>query len=203
MRRRGLAVVAWLLWVSVGLVFGQTPPSPDPGAVELAAGRARQVASSFTQELLATLLAELKAGGPLQALTVCSVRAPELARAHSGEGIRVRRVTLKPRNPQSAPDAFERAHLLAMAERHEKGEGAGEVIETVQDGDRTVLRYLRPIVVGEMCVQCHGPRETLDPKVREFLETRYPQDQAVGYKAGDFRGAVSVSVVVEQGPGKR
>lgn len=186
-----------LVAVGFGLGPAQPPQTGEAVSVEKAAARAREAASAFGQELLATLLSEMKAGGPVKAMVVCSVKAPELARAHSRDGVTVRRVTLKPRNPQNAPDEFERARLVAMLEQHQQGQGAKEVIETVQEGDRTVLRYLRPIVVGETCLKCHGSVENLDPQVRELLPAQYPQDQAVGYRAGDFRGAFSVTVVLD------
>ena len=67
------------------------------------------------------------------------------------------------------------------------------VCEVTDDGARN-LRYLRPIVVKAPCLKCHGPSESIDPEVRAILEESYPEDLAVGYAEGDFRGAVSVVV---------
>jgi hypothetical protein len=54
------------------------------------------------------------------------------------------------------------------------------------------LRLLRPIVMGEPCLACHGPVEGINPRVLELIRAAYPEDLAVGYQAGDLRGAVSV-----------
>jgi hypothetical protein len=57
-----------------------------------------------------------------------------------------------------------------------------------------ILRLLRPITIGKPCLACHGDPATIDPAVRKVLAGRYPHDQAVGYKEGDLRGAISVTV---------
>lgn len=198
-------------WLVVGLLLVAFPlkaqeaaeaPGDAEDAVAKAVERARQAASAFTQELLATLLSEIKAGGPVRALTVCSVKAQELARAYSQDGVTVRRVTLKPRNPANRPDEYEESQLVLLAHRWEKGKNATETADWIQEGSRLMVRYMRPITVGDLCLTCHGPVEKLDPQVRAFLAEHYPEDEAVGYKVGDFRGAVSVTVVEELGGSK-
>ena len=65
-----------------------------------------------------------------------------------------------------------------------------EIVETA-DG---ALRLLRPIVVAAPCLTCHGAPANIDPEVRRLLAERYPNDQATGYRTGDFRGAVWVRI---------
>ncbi len=202
MRHGGLVVA--LLWIA-GALMAQEAASGHEGteeAVAKAVDKARQAASAFTQELLATLLSEMRAGGPLRALTVCSVKAQELARAYSQDGVTVRRVTLKPRNPANRPDEVEESQLVLLVHRWEKGKNATETADWIQEGNRLMVRYMRPITVGDLCLTCHGPVEKLDPQVRAFLAEHYPEDKAVGYKVGDFRGAVSVTVVEDLGGSK-
>jgi hypothetical protein len=50
---------------------------------------------------------------------------------------------------------------------------------------------MKPIVTAPLCLTCHG--ETLAPGVAAAVESRYPQDRAVGFAAGDLRGAFHVS----------
>lgn len=59
---------------------------------------------------------------------------------------------------------------------------------------------MKPLVVGGACLACHGPREDIDPDVREVLDRRYPEDEATGYATGDFRGAISVTVDLGEQP---
>ena len=67
-----------------------------------------------------------------------------------------------------------------------------EVVREVAGERGPVLRYMRPISIGSVCLNCHGARETLAPEVRAILDTKYPQDRAFDYAIGDLRGAVSV-----------
>lgn len=156
--------------------------------------RARVQAESGAARLMETLFLELtnalKAGPPEEALRICGERAQALTRAiEKKTGVSVRRTSLRIRNPLNAPDAYERRWL----ERAEKQPPTGAQVEVVETSDgRYELRYLRPIRVAKLCTQCHG--EELTPAVQEALQRRYPADRATGYRTGDLRGAVSVSV---------
>ncbi|WP_234697375.1 c-type heme family protein [Candidatus Kryptonium thompsonii] len=35
-------------------------------------------------------------------------------------------------------------------------------------------------------------------EIKEFLKEKYPDDKAVGYQAGDFRGAVSIKIKLSE-----
>jgi hypothetical protein len=169
-------------------------PGPDPGENEIApealAG-AREVADALGSELVKTLMKELATGGPAQAINVCREVAPEIAAKHTTDGVLARRVSLKYRNPADAPDDFETAKLHELETAHANGELPEEVAEIDERGR---LRYLRPIVVKTPCLKCHGDPASIDPAVREILDEHYPDDLAVGYQAGDLRGAISIVV---------
>ena len=51
-------------------------------------------------------------------------------------------------------------------------------------------RYLRAQRVEGVCLACHG--RVLSAEVAEALGARYPDDQAVGYRPGEVRGAISL-----------
>lgn len=173
---------------------GAEPAAPPPQALE----RARQAGQALAGELMGRLAAELQAGGPARAVRVCSEVAQEIAAAHSTGGLTVRRVSLKVRNPADRPDDYERRQLERLEALHRQGELPGEVVEVVRQEGRPVLRYLKPIRIMPLCLQCHGDPADFDPAVRRLLEERYPEDEAVGYQAGDLRGAVSVQVELSQ-----
>ncbi len=175
---------------SIAAAAGEQAPDTPPPAIE----RARAAADAFTSALAKRLFAELATSGPTGAVNVCAEVAPAMAAAHSGSGMTIRRVTLRTRNPADAPDAYERKQLESLEAAHREGNLPKEISEETAEDGRRVLRYLRPILVGEPCLKCHGPRESLDPAVRGILAERYPDDQAVGYAKGDLRGAVSVAV---------
>lgn len=187
------AFLCFLVVFETSSLWGQIPQPQVASPQALALEEARRRATAFTQDLLATLMAELKVSGPSSAIKVCALKAAELAKAHSGQYISVRRVTLQPRNPANRPDAFEEEQLRVMAKKAAAGESVGEVWQWLEGTGEKVFRYLRPIFVGKLCLRCHGPRQDLDPEVQRLLAELYPQDQAVGYRLGDFRGAVSVT----------
>ena len=173
----------WLEWAS-------RPGAPQPAATGDRLERARRAAAALTGNLLKRLTAELGEGGPARAVNVCSEVAPELARAHSRDGATVRRVSLRTRNAANVPDPWERERLVRMQADASCGTKPEEIVETA-DG---ALRLLRPIVVAAPCLSCHGDPANIDPEVRRVLAERYPDDQATGYRTGDFRGAVSVTI---------
>ncbi|HSD70126.1 MAG TPA: DUF3365 domain-containing protein, partial [Woeseiaceae bacterium] len=51
-------------------------------------------------------------------------------------------------------------------------------------------RYMKAIPTGGLCLACHG--SAIPDDVRGLLDDHYPHDRALGYEAGDMRGAFSV-----------
>lgn len=161
---------------------------------------ARQAARAMTSELLAAMMQAVNSGGPEAAVRVCREVAPEIAARHAQDGVVVRRVSTRTRNPANRPDPWEDGALTRLLEAHGAG-SAEDLVEVVATGESRVLRLMRPITVGAVCLQCHGERSGLAPEVRAVLAEHYPEDRAVGYAPGDFRGAVSVTVGLTSGSG--
>jgi hypothetical protein len=179
-------------------------PFPDSaaGSEEIppaALAKAKSAAEGLMKDLIGLLFSTLEAEGPAGAVRICADVAQERTANHAREGIYIRRVSQKVRNPANRPDAVELQKLEEFEALHRQKQLPAEAAEVRAnpDGSRQ-LQYLRPIVVMEKCLACHGPREQIQPAVRELLGRRYPGDRAVGYQAGDFRGAVSVRVTLEK-----
>ena len=75
--------------------------------------------------------------------------------------------SLNPLRPENAPDEWERRALLDFQN------GSKDVWSVEQMGDRKYFRYMSPMLVESSCIKCHGHQ---------------------GYKEGDLRGGISVSV---------
>jgi len=75
--------------------------------------------------------------------------------------------SLKPLRPENAPDPWERRALLAFAK------GEREFSEQVLTGGEPSLRLMRPFFMEQGCLKCHASQ---------------------GYRLGDLRGGISVSV---------
>lgn len=169
-------------------------PDLDGATRERVTALGDSAAMSLVRTLGGRLNAHLAAEGAGGAIAFCSTEAQSLTDSISGTlgpGWEVKRTTARTRNPRNAPDSLE-----AEALRHFRGfEAAGEElphghVQAAPGG----YRYYMPLRLGHMCLQCHGPRESLDPEVRRVLDTRYPADQATGYRQGDLRGVVRVTV---------
>lgn len=100
------------------------------------------------------------------------------------QGMKFSTPSLHPRNPQHAPDAFEREALTAFAGDSELNE---YYKHDVLDG-QPVMRYAQPVRLTKDCLFCHGdPAGTKDPfgYVKE------------GMKEGDLRGAFVVTAPLD------
>ena len=160
--------------------------------------QARQVAGEVPPRLLATLTLAIEKGGPDGAIVVCREEAPRLAKAASEQsGWQVRRVSLRPRNPKAVPDAWERAALEDFDRRAAAGESLAtlEKAEVVVEGGQSVQRYMRALPTQSLCLACHGESAQLSPAVSARLKELYPDDRAVGYTAGQIRGAMTIKRV--------
>ncbi len=136
----------------------------------------------------------MKSGGLLKAIEVCNGKAPEIAaRITEDTGWDVGRTSLKWRNPDNEPDAWERKVLKDFEKRRARGERpqAIDYAEVVEQDGRKVLRYMKAIPTGKLCLACHG--SNIDPAVRARLDEFYPDDRARGFNVGDIRGAFTVS----------
>jgi len=163
---------------------------------------ARELALRLIEETRELMQVEVKARGPAGALQQCSKVALGLAKQHEQEGWRVRRVSVKYRNPADAPDDYEARVLHEFAALKAKGELEidTEHAEVVTDEGRTYLRYMKPIVMGSpVCLSCHGGPRDIPPDVQAELRRLYPDDKATGYQIADLRGAVSVKLPLGAG----
>ena len=163
--------------------------------LEARVNASRATVKMFGQQLQAELKAALTAGGPLQAIEVCNVKAPAIATQLSEQqGMTVARTSRKPRNPANAPDVWELQVLSDFAARKAAGEGMDslETFKIVETDGKAEFRYMKAIGIPAEapCLTCHGDK--LKPEVQAQIRQLYPQDQAVGYKTGDLRGAFSL-----------
>ncbi len=90
------------------------------------------------------------------------------------------------RNPNDAPDAFEKQALAAMRENPKR---VWEYYDVVDIEGEKVFRYLASLTVTESCLDCHGePAGDLD-------KTGFVKE---GWKLGDMGGAISMKISMEK-----
>jgi hypothetical protein len=183
---------------SAGEAPAATAPSVAPNQeARLAAFRdqARELTADFQGALKKELLAALAEGGPAAAIDVCNDEAPSIAKtvaqASGVSGLSVGRTALKVRNPDNAPTSWQRAVLVDFSESFTAGKPPPEAPVEWTDVHDGKLRYMRAIPTGGLCLTCHG--DELGAPVKRVLAEKYPDDEAVGFSAGQLRGAFVVT----------
>lgn len=193
-----LAVLSALLAAGACADAPAPTPTPDHWPTEaheaMAMEKGAAAADALTGTLIGHLTAALDEGGAEGAIEFCATEAPALTADAVAlmEGVEIKRTSTRVRNPANTPDSLE-AVALAYFEEQLAATGALPTAWLQPEGD-AALRYYRPLVVNQLCVQCHGPMGALSPAVLAALGDRYPEDQATGYLAGDFRGLIRVRV---------
>lgn len=157
---------------------------------------ARKAATMVLTQIRTELVREMERTGPIRSIVVCKYSAPEMTSGVSRQtGMRVTRVSLKPRNRAlGEPDPWEQQVLLDFEKRLAKGEKveALETSEVVTEPAGRFFRYMKAIPVGQPCLACHGPVASMSEGVKAQLALEYPHDRAVNYDVGQVRGGVSV-----------
>lgn len=168
-------------------------------ASDAGVAQAREIVKSFGQTLKGRLTTAMKEAGPVHAVDVCNVDAPRIAaEQEQASGWSVARTSLKVRNPDNAPDEWERSVLESFAERAAAGEDMVKMehVETMERDGRKTLRYMKAIPMGEVCVTCHGA--VLQPELAAKIDELYPQDQARGFEPGELRGAFTLAKPLDE-----
>lgn len=171
-----------------------TAPSSNRGNAIDEPAKSRALVGRYAQALQQELMKAMSSGGPVNAITVCSEKAPRIAEQIDVEpGWTIRRTSLKLRNPKNAPDAWEKSVLERFEKQKRDGADVNELEahEVVTTDGRKQFRYMKAISTAALCVNCHGADVSAD--VASELERLYPDDKARGFKAGDIRGAFSVT----------
>lgn len=154
----------------------------------------RETVKAFGKALKGKLVAAMEEGGPVNALGVCNIEAPEIARQVSTDrGVKVSRVSLKNRSLMGEPSEWQTTVMNDFEARKAAGEDAGklEFSEVVEYDGKSLLRYMKAIPAGQdVCMKCHGTN--IAPDVQAKLNELYPNDKATGFSVGDIRGAFVV-----------
>ena len=136
----------------------------------------------------------MKSGGPMKALDFCSNEAYTLTQEVNKKlekGIQVKRISNKNRSPLNKPSKEETKVLADLQKLQDEGKTLPKYVLTKEkNGD---FKYYKPLLISkQVCLKCHGNLET--SKLKSEIHKRYPNDEAMGYKMGDLRGAVVVQM---------
>lgn len=175
----------------------QVNPTDKKKIIEIGEMTSKKLLMTLKGELVKTLKSD-----PSKAIDVCSQKAIPLTKKVEEEvdhGIKIKRTSFKYRNPSNAPDVYEKEALKYFEESlKEKGTLPKYFIQKVKEEDGKVYyRYYKPLKIAPVCLTCHGEKKYIDEDIYKKIKSIYPNDKAMGYKVGDFRGVIRVSIPLE------
>ena len=178
-----MAVAAMLLSLPAKLL-GQDQAAPGNDL----ASRAQLITAETFGALSQRLMQALQEGGVRQAVPFCQENVAGLVKPLAEKhGVRIQRVSHKPRNPANKASAAEATLIATMNQALATGHPPKPRIENQPDGSRV---FYAPILIpAATCLKCHGiPGDTLATADHDLIRALYPDDQATGFKLGDLRG---------------
>lgn len=155
------------------------------------------LAVQLLDTLQTELLAAIKAGGLQSAVEVCdSVAIPITQRTKpvNKYEVDIKRVSERFRNPQNKPDDMA---MLALSRL--ENDKLDSFVQTINESGFIYYRYYKPLRVKPLCVNCHGSPQAIGSEVAHRINKLYPEDRAINYNVGDFRGAVMVTLLPRNG----
>jgi len=153
-------------------------------------------AMALMKNLKSHLMEAMEAGEPAEALEFCATQAialTEEVQATLKPDVTIKRTSFRFRNPANAPDSLEEVALNYFEATKQKEDVLPEnYIQTV--ANKNEYRYYKPMKMAALCLNCHGKTDQLDEAVQTSLQQNYPEDLAVDYQVGEFRGVIRVSI---------
>jgi hypothetical protein len=150
--------------------------------------------AGITQTTMSTQLKKaLEESGVPNAVQYCNLAAYPIADSLSKiYNATIRRVTDKPRNPNSAMTAHEQEIFNQFQSQLTDKQQVAPIVEQLQNGE---VAFYAPIGIQTLCTKCHGKLgETLTPANYAVIQQLYPTDKAIGYVDGDLRGMWSITM---------
>jgi hypothetical protein len=150
---------------------------------------AQQLAQDLKMNLVKNLTQKIEKEGVVKAIPFCHENVKPIAKESAGERVakfEFGRTSHKVRNQMNRP-AFWAESYLKEFQGKLKSDITKNSLLIEHEGKRI---YLEPLFVEAKCLLCHGDK--LSPQVSEKIKSLYPQDQAIGFKQGEFRGFIWV-----------
>lgn len=153
-----------------------------------------KIALNAKKELGRNLQKALQEGGIENAISFCNINAmpivDSLSKLHQAS---IRRVSMKTRNPSDNPTDVEKTLLEAYEFQWKDSIALKTNVQAVSEKE---YLFTKPILIDNaLCLTCHGTSENgLSQETRDFILSKYPEDQATGYTIGDLRGMWSITL---------
>lgn len=155
-----------------------------------------QISTDLIISLQNELKKAIKSGGIPEAIEVCNLKAlplTDIIAKSTDNNVEIKRTTFKYRNKKNAPDEYEEMALNHFQSKIENNEYFPEFyIQKIKTKDQTDFYYYKPLKLSIVCLNCHGTPEFIAPQTQSIIQEYYPEDKAIGYNEGDFRGLIRI-----------
>ncbi len=139
----------------------------------------------------------MKAHGANSTAYFCYKNAGNLTKkinATYKKGVSVKRISLKNRNKNGYPTSKDEiAMLKKLGAKVKAGKKLPKMI--VVKISENHYKVYKPILIGKKCLICHGDAKHRNKEAYKTIKEKYPNDKAIGYKVGDFRGAFVAEII--------
>ncbi len=178
---------------SVFFLFLLTNQGKATNSTEIIQKKGNEISLKLLSSLQQELKSAMEKGGAVNAIGVCSEKAFLIAEKISKEtgAISVSRISEKYRNPFSKPDDFDMSVINEFKSLKEKNK---EYPDFLAKENTNSYIYYKQIIIGDLCLKCHGDKDIMEKEVLKTINSIYPEDKATGYKKGDFRGLIRVEI---------
>ncbi len=189
-----------LLIAAISLTLIGACVKTEEEKLEIAKEKGMKAVKELHETMQSNLKKAMKEKGAEGAIEFCSTKALEFTKQVSEKvGLRIKRTSLKYRNEKNKPDAFEKEVLMKLEEDYRTtGKLPNYLIKKTKIKGKDYYVFFKTIKVKKPCLKCHGDINKMDPKIVETLRKLYPNDRAINYREGDFRGVIRVDIPAEE-----
>jgi hypothetical protein len=168
--------------------------------MEIAKEKGMEAVKELHETMRSHLKKAMKEKGAEGAIEFCSSKALEFTKQVSDKvGLRIKRTSLKYRNEKDKPDELEKQVLTELENEYiSTGKLPDYLIKKAKIDGKDYFVFFKTIKVKKPCLKCHGDINKMDPKIVETLRKLYPDDKAINYKEGDFRGVIRVDIPADK-----
>lgn len=171
----------------------EQPPAEE---IQFIAPIGKKIATNLVTSLKGELKTAIQQEGVEKAIHLCNESAliiTDSVAEKSSFNVSIKRTSDRVRNPKNQADEFEQMALDLFQELKDNGNELPEFyIQKITVNELVQYNFYKPMLMENLCLMCHGDEHVRSAGVSKMIKDLYPEDQAIGYKEGDFRGLIRI-----------
>lgn len=149
-------------------------------------GEARQLATDLKTALVTQLNQKITENGPIGAIPFCHAEVKTIAQGAAQDRatkFEFGRTSHRIRNTANTAQTWMKPYIREFEGKTLVQAPKKTLIHSFKNGKKA---YLEPLFIQPQCLTCHG--ESVAPEIHARIRELYPNDRAMGFKQGEFRG---------------